>query len=93
MLFEPPPSQSLSDLMEKPKTNSAKRVHEHWPGRRSFGWQTGCTGFSVSQSTLERVRQYIFKQELHHGKITYREGVLALLQKHGIQYDPRFGLE
>ncbi len=26
-------------------------------------------------------------------KLTYREEVLALLQKHGIEYDPRFGLE
>ncbi len=93
LLFVLPPSQSLWDLMEKLKANSSKWVHEHWPCRRSFGWQTGYTAFSVSQSSLERVRQYIFKQALHHRKITYREEVLALLQKHGIEYDPRFGLE
>ncbi|MGH9446860.1 MAG: hypothetical protein ACRD3O_14175 [Terriglobia bacterium] len=44
----------------------------------------------MSQSNLERVRQYILEQELHHKRLTYREEVLALLEKHGIEYDPRF---
>ena len=42
-----PASHSLCDLMEKLKANSSQWVHEHWPRRRSFGWQTGYTGFSV----------------------------------------------
>jgi len=36
------------------------------------------------------VRNYIARQEEHHRKVTYQEEVLALLRKHGIEYDPRY---
>ncbi len=70
------------------KANSSKGAHERW-GRR-FGWQTGYAAFSVSPSKLGSVRNYIARQEEHHPRMTYQEEVWALLQKHGIAYDPRF---
>ncbi len=88
LLFVLPASLSLSDLMEK--ANSSKWVHQRWPNRAFFAWQPGYTAFSVSQSSLEEVRQYIANQEEHHRKLTYREEVLAFLKKHGIQDDSRF---
>ncbi len=55
-----------------------------------FGWQTGYAAFSVSRSKLASLRDYIARQEQHHRKMTYREEVLALLKRHGIEYDLRF---
>ena len=89
-LFVLPASLSLSDFMEKVKANSSKWVHQRWPNRAFFAWQPGYTAFSVTQSNLEEVKQYIFNQEEQHRKLTYREEVLAFLTKHGIQYDSRF---
>jgi REP element-mobilizing transposase RayT len=89
LLFVLPASLSLSDLMEKLKANSSKWANEHWPGRR-FSWQTGYTAFSVSQSKLEEVKAYISRQDEHHRKRTYREEVVALLRRHGMEFDPRF---
>jgi putative transposase len=81
---------SLADAMEKVKANSSKWLHQRWPRQRAFAWQTGYAAFSVSQSNLALVRDYIARQEERHRKMTYQEEVLALLGKHGIEYDPRF---
>ncbi len=90
LLFVLPSRLSLSDLMEKVKANSSKWVHQRCPSRVLFAWQTGYTAFSVSQSNLEGVRQYIANQEEHHHRLTFKQEVLAFLKKHGIAYDPRF---
>jgi REP element-mobilizing transposase RayT len=89
VLFVLPASLSLSDLMEKLKANSSKWAAKRWPTLR-FSWQTGYTAFSVSQSKLGEVKAYISNQEEHHRKRTYQEEVVALLRKHGIEFDPRF---
>ena len=87
LLFVLPASLALSDFMEKLKANSSKWAKEH---ARGFAWQTGYTAFSVSQSKLNEVRAYIGNQEAHHRKRTYQEEVLALLERHGIDYDARY---
>lgn len=90
MLFAAPPTVALSELVKKIKANSSKWVHKQWPQRRSFGWQTGFTAFSVSHSQLPKVRKYIARQEEHHRRLTYQEEVLAFFNRQGIEYDPRF---
>ena len=56
------------------------------PGR---GDRNG-TAFSVSQSKLAQVKAYLAKQEEHHRRRTYQEEVVALLKRHGVEFDPRF---
>jgi putative transposase len=89
LLFVLPAHLSLSDCMEKLKANSSKWVNDH-SARRIFFWQAGYTAFGVSQSKLNDVKGYIATQEEHHGKSTYQEEVMAPLQKHGVDFDPRF---
>ncbi len=93
VLFALPPVLSLSDAMEKLKANSSKWAHNRWAHERAFAWQTGYAAFSVSRSNLVSVRNYIARQEKHHRKMTYQEEVLALLKRHGIEYDPRFAFD
>jgi putative transposase len=89
LLFVLPASLSLADFMEKLKANSSKWANEGWP-RRAFSWQTGYAAFSVSQSKLNEVKAYISQQEEHHRKSTYQDEVIALLKKHGVEFDSRF---
>ena len=89
LLFVLAASLSLADSMEKIKANSSKWANERWQSR-AFSWQTGYTAFSVSQSKLSEVKAYISHQEEHHRKVTYQEEVVALLKKHGVEFDPRF---
>ena len=48
------------------------------------------TDFSVSQSNLEQVKQYIAGQEEHHRKIGFQDELRALLRKHEIEWDEKY---
>ena len=89
LLFVFPASLALSDFMEKLKANSTKWAKEH---ARGFAWQTGYTAFSVSQSRLAEVKAYIARQDERHRRRTYQEEVVALLARHGVDFDPRFAV-
>ena len=69
------------------KTNSSKWMSEH---QERFAWQDGYGAFGVSESNLPAVVKYIHSQKEHHRKMTFEEEYLALLKKHGIDFDPRF---
>ena len=90
ILMALPPTISLSDAVRTIKTNSSKWIHERWPTRGDFGWQTGYSSFSVSQSSIDDVTQYIAKQEEHHRKLSFDNEFRTLLEKHQIEYDPKY---
>jgi hypothetical protein len=69
------------------KSNSSKWMNEK--GKR-FAWQAGYGAFSVSASNLSAVIRYIQNQEAHHRKISFEQEYLALLRKHGVEFDPRY---
>lgn len=72
-----------------------KRVSNIWLKTRGrdyadFEWQGGYAAFSVSQSNLEQVKQYITAQEQHHRKIGFQDELRALFRKHGIEWDEKY---
>jgi REP element-mobilizing transposase RayT len=90
VLLSLPPTLALADVLRVVKTNASRWVHESWPERRAFAWQTGYGAFAVSRSNEAAVVHYIANQEEHHRRISFQEEFLALLKKHGISYDPRY---
>ena len=56
----------------------------------SFQWQGGYADFSVSQSNLEQVKEYIARQEEHHRKMTFQDELRTLLRKHRMEWDERY---
>jgi REP element-mobilizing transposase RayT len=70
-----------------------KKASSLWAARRhcrKFAWQEGYAAFTVSASLREKVRRYIESQEEHHRKVTFIEELRRLLEKHGIEYDPKY---
>ena len=72
-----------------------KRVSNLWlqeqgPDYADFQWQGGYADFSVSQSNLEEVKQYIAGQEEHHRKLSFQDELRALLRRHEIEWDERY---
>ena len=72
-----------------------KRVSNGWLkeqglGYRDFEWQGGYADFSVSQSNLDQVKEYIASQEEHHRRMTFQDELRALLRKHEIEFDERY---
>jgi putative transposase len=63
-------------------------VHKTFPQHQAFAWQSGYGAFSVSQSAIDAVRAYIARQAEHHRRVTFEEELRALLDRHGVPYDP-----
>jgi REP element-mobilizing transposase RayT len=84
MLIQLPPTLSLSDAVLEIKTSSSR-----WMGR-SFAWQRGFGAFSVSASNVDAVVRYIQRQDAHHRKMSFDDEFIALLKKHGVEFDPNY---
>ncbi len=83
------PSLSVSDMLRLIKANSSKWANED-KSKNRFAWQEGFSAFSVSESQVVPVTRYIRNQEQHHRRQTYQEELVALLERHGVEYDPRY---
>ena len=82
---------TLAKLVEHLKTSSSRWIKEQHPQLEDFFWQGGYGVFSVSQSNVEAVREYIANQEEHHRKVTFQDEFRAMCKKHGIAMDERYG--
>lgn len=84
------PIQSISDLMQNVKGSSSKWINEKKfiPGR--FSWQEGYGAFSYSDSQLNSVVKYIDNQTEHHKKRSFSEEYIELLERFGIEYNPKY---
>ncbi len=87
LLFHLPPTLTLSKAISLIKANSSKWMNEHG---RGFGWQEGYGAFNVSASNVDSVAEYIRNQREHHAKISFEDEFLALLKKHGIDFDSKY---
>lgn len=87
ILLGMPASMSISKATQLLKGNSSKWIHETFSALRAFAWQEGYASFSISISGIEETRAYIRNQEEHHRIRTYREEVIAFLQRHGMPFD------
>jgi len=86
-LVELPPTMSLSKAVNLLKSNSSGWMNDQ---RRDFHWQEGYGAFAVSVSNLPAVKRYVLNQQAHHRKMTFQDEYIALLEKHGVQYDRRY---
>ena len=82
--------ESVATLMQNVKGHSSRWVHQTFPTMRAFAWQEGYGVFSVSESRLESVCEYIRNQEQHHRGKTFEEEFVAFLNAHNIEYDDQY---
>ncbi len=75
------------------KSRSSRWMHETIPGMGSFAWQHGYGGFTVSKSVVPEIEAYIRKQAEHHAAMDFEQEFIALLNRHGIEYDSRYVFE
>lgn len=84
------PIHSPSHIAQWLKGDSSKWIHETFPELPKFAWQDGFGVFSVSKSNVPDVIEYIKNQREHHAKQTFEDEYIAMLKKHGIDYDDRY---
>jgi|ERR1044072_1315899 REP element-mobilizing transposase RayT len=85
-LLSIPSTISVAKAVQLLKGNSSKWIHEKFPDQRMFEWQEGYGAFSITVSGTEDTVRYIQLQKEHHKMHSFKEELIAFLDKHGIEY-------
>jgi len=91
-LMSLPGMMSFSKAVQLIKGGSSKWIHDTFSDQKKFAWQEGYGAFSVSASQAPKTIAYINNQKEHHRRKSFDEEFLELLNKHGIEFDPRYVL-
>lgn len=89
LLFLASRTETLSDVVRQLKTGSNLWLQEQRPEFSHFHWQNGYGAFSVSQSGVEEVRDYIRRQREHHRVMTFQDEYRKFLARYEIEFDER----
>jgi putative transposase len=87
------PDCNLSDLVRDIKSNSSRWINEQKFVTGKFEWQTGFGAFSIGQSQLKAVANYILNQAEHHKTKTFREEYIEFLNAYQVAFKPEYLLE
>ena len=83
-------SITQADWVKELKRASSLWIKERDPAARDFAWQAGYGVFAVSFSHVEKVTEYIAKQEEHHRTRSFQDELRAMLAKHRIEWDEKY---
>jgi REP element-mobilizing transposase RayT len=89
LLLSLPSTLCIAKAIQQIKGASSRWVHETFREYRLFGWQEGYGAFSIGISQVDRTIQYVRAQPEHHRTKTFQEELVAMLRRHGMQYDER----
>lgn len=84
------PTVSVTDFARKYKANISRFINAKGWAKGKFAWQEGYGAFSVSQSGLQQVRDYISKQREHHHNTAFKAEYEALLSAYQIDFDRNY---
>jgi REP element-mobilizing transposase RayT len=83
-------SKSVADLVEEVKSSSSAWMKTKGHGFEQFYWQNGYGAFSIGQSGMKPLKDYIFRQKELHLRRSFQEELRLLFRRYGIQHDERF---
>jgi len=85
LLFLQNPKMAVTDITKQVKGNTSHWINEQNLISEKFAWQTGYAAYSVSESQLEKVFQYIKHQKEHHKTKTFTSEYDEFIALHGLQ--------
>jgi REP element-mobilizing transposase RayT len=83
-------TMTIAEVVETVKTSSSKWLKTKDKNLVAFHWQQGYAAFSVSQSDVERVIDYVRDQAHHHEERTFQDEYRMLLERYQVPYDERY---
>lgn len=86
-LFLLNPQKSIADVIKQVKGSSSHFINQNNLIEEKFSWQTGYAAYSVSESVVNNVFQYIKTQKEHHQKKTFQQEYEEFLQLYGFEAD------
>lgn len=84
------PSIALASLVKDIKLASSAYIKKNnlFPG--FSGWQEGYAAFTYSIDAKDKLIEYVKNQEAHHKKKAFKEELIGLLLKHGVEFDEKY---
>ena len=89
LFIQLPPTITVSEAMNKLKSNSSRWINQQPDHVGKFAWQEGYAAFSVSDNRYDETIQYIRNQEQHHAKRGFVEELKEFLERNGLSFDER----
>lgn len=89
VLFLLNPKYSVKDIFHYVKGESSHWINQNDLIKDKFAWQIGYGAFSISESKVKNVEEYILKQKEHHKKKSYSEEYNNFIEKYSMQLENR----
>ena len=83
-LFLLNPTKSIAEIIKQIKGTSSHYVNQNNLIAEKFAWQTGYAAYSVSESGVDKVFEYIKNQKKRHQKKTFEQEYQDFIQLHGL---------
>ena len=83
----------IMKVVQVAKTETSKWLKKRLSDCPHFSWQNGYGAFSVSESKLAQVKQYIRTQDKHHRETSFQNELRELCRLHNIVLDDRYAWE
>ncbi len=77
--------QNIQKIMRLIKGESSYWINKNKLTKEKFRWQEEYLAMSVSESAVNRVRQYIKNQEAHHAKKSFQDEYEEIMRKYGFE--------
>jgi putative transposase len=84
VLFLLHPRRSVGDVMRRLKSQSSRWINHNRLSIQKFAWEPGFTAFSVSESQVQKVFDYITHQKEHHTRESFEEELQHITQLHNV---------
>jgi len=85
-LVDLPTNLSIEELIQLLKGSSSHWVNANNLLREKFAWGRGYGAFSVSESNVKRVAEYIAGQEEHHRVRAFADELRDFVERHGLRW-------
>ncbi len=90
VLFNLHRTKALAGAVMELKRGTSKWIKTKGAQFALFQWQNGYGAFSIGQSTVAEVSDYIRAQSEHHRERSFQDEFRRLLQRYEIQFDERY---
>ena len=90
VLFAMSRTETISNVVGQLKKSSNDWLRNRDQKFRDFYWQGGYGIFSVSQSNVEEVRQYIRNQREHHQHVSFQDEFRMFLKRYEVEFDEQY---
>lgn len=90
LLFQLGRTITIADAVGRVKSTSSSWVNQTRGLAEEFHWQAGYAAFSVSQSNVVGVREYIRRREEHHARQTFQDELREWLRRYEVAWDERY---